>query len=452
MKCYFNLLTVVAGLWFCLSPVAFAQAPVQTQGLPSLTGASSAPAPSAPKVQPLGRFDPAAPPSAGTPPSGSTTQPTGTNSDGQTEGAGGSAVLFQKEAVKWNAQILQDELAESIRRSDIAMLKVKDPKAKLGATAIAALRSKISKNEMDIKSRMRLADHYEYVNDPEKQVELLRPLKHQLPRKGLLQLARAFRALKNHLDEIRVIQFLLTQNAADYVAISALGDAYGSLGKRDEAIHQFEEAKRINPRYLPPYEGLLRENKRAGFLTDAIQAAVDMMKIFGEKPSFYSELCLLYAHNAFLEKAIETCKQAIIKNPNDPLNHVFLALTLQDKEGPAASEKIINKAAQQFQKSELAQYTAGELAWERKNAPAAHKYFQQAIRIDPKALRSLLGLARSAFELQIYPESIEAFTRACLTNRVMVHEFRRSASILRLQNNFGWAKRFDDGLRKCGWL
>lgn len=443
MKYGLGIFTVIALLSLALAHAqAQTPAPVQPTTPTTLPGALD---PTSPPVSPTTSIptsggnavrnpDPVSP----APPGSTPTTPT-------TSGAAPPPVA---ETMTWTTRALAEELAL------VAQTPEAKPKKKKGGSLseknLAELRSKAARNEADIKSRVRIAEHFEAKENWEKVVETLRPVAADLSRKGFLQLARAYRNLNDFKEEIRILESLRAKKERDYFVQYSLGLAYSSYGNRLGAIERFEAAKKINPRFAPAYEALLRETLREARWSDALEISQDLVGKFGEKAKYMRDLCLLYAYQAFLERGEEVCRRAITKDPKIASNHVVLGFLVKERMGTASGEKILNKAAQQFTRSELAQWAAGELAWEKKDQISALKYYRAAVKANPKSARSQIGRARAAFEEKQYPEALEAFVQACTFNRVYVQDLRKSASALRRADNLDWHSKYESALGRCG--
>ena len=358
-------------------------------------------------------------------------------------------------AGSWAARALHKELMATLDRPPTPPERdsKNEAKALLDEKRVSAYRKKIALaaggSKHELKARLALAAHYRASGKAQAVIEVLRPAMASLSRKGLLLLAEAYHEKKEYLDETRVLETLIARDKNDHVAHHLLAVTHAASGRRDEALKKYEAAKKINPKYLPPQEELLREAKRAGFLHDSIQAVQDMIENFGPRARFISELCLLYAHEAFFDKALEVCKDAITRDPKRDLNHVILALVVREKDGPDASEKIFRQAAKQFPRSEPAQWAAGEITLERGNYPSALTYFRRAVKAGAGSARAWNGLARSAFELKKLSEALKAFERTCALERGSMKDFHKATSLLRNRSDLLWVKRFEAGLAKC---
>jgi tetratricopeptide (TPR) repeat protein len=281
-------------------------------------------------------------------------------------------------------------------------------------------------------------------------IALLKPLVDTLPRKGLLSLAKAYSGKKDHLNEIKTLDLALAKNARDYVVMTRLGEAYSKAKKSDEAIEKFIEAKTVNRRYLPAYEALLAELEQNGDSYEARSLVQDMIQQFGEKPKYYTALCRLFSKDAFLEKAVSVCEEAINKDPKTPENYVHLGECLRDQEKLDRALKVLKDAGRRFPASEIVHKAKGDMHFAKRQLVEAHKSYKKAVEADAKSVRSWLGYANASFELYKNEEALTAFVKACSLDRRETRDFRTALDKLRKRNDPNWLSRFADGLSSCG--
>jgi tetratricopeptide (TPR) repeat protein len=280
-------------------------------------------------------------------------------------------------------------------------------------------------------------------------ISSLKPMAESLPRKGLLTLARAYAAKKDHSNEIRTLDLALVKNARDYVVMTRLGEAYAKAKKSDEAIEKFLEAKTINRRYLPAYEALLAELERKADNYEARSLVQDMIQQFGERPTYFTALCRLFSKDAFLEKAVSVCEEAIKKDPKVPENYVHLGECLKDQEKLDRALSVLKDAGRRFPASEIVHKTKGDMHFAKRQFVEAHKSYKQATEADSKSVHSWLGYANSAFELYRNQEALTAFLKACELDRRETKDLRIAIDKLRKRNDSTWLSRFADGLSSC---
>lgn len=307
----------------------------------------------------------------------------------------------------------------------------------------------VEKRDPAIEAKVDQALELEKKKEYKKMVDLLLPLADRLPRRGLTALARAGKGGGDTTVEIKTLQLSLAKNPKDYVVQTQLGEVYARMKKSDEAVAAFQAAIEMNKRFEPAYEGLWMELERVRQYYEARSTLSDMLKLFGEKPKFYSALCRLYSFDDYLEKATEICKAAIEKDPKHAENYVHLAVSLRDQEGAAEAQRILSNAAKRFPSSESVQTMTGSLYLDKKDYAVAYGYFKQATKADPKSTRAWQGLANTAFELQKNDEALEAFSKACAIDRKMTKDLRAAIAKLRARKDTSWEMRYEARLLKC---
>jgi tetratricopeptide (TPR) repeat protein len=124
-----------------------------------------------------------------------------------------------------------------------------------------------------------------------------------------------------------------------------------------------------------------------------------MIKIFGPTPKSQSELCRLFTSQDFLQKSEEHCRKAIELDPKNPENYVHLGMSLRDQEETDEAVKVLVDAAKRFPASENVLTSAAELKATKKDFAVSYELYKKATVVDPKSVRSWLGLAKSAHEL-----------------------------------------------------
>ncbi len=277
------------------------------------------------------------------------------------------------------------------------------------------------------------ADTFEKAKNFTSVIKVLKPTLEMQTRKGLLQLARAYRLTNDSMNEIHTLELVVAKNPKDYVAQALLGDAYLKAKRYDDAGKAFQASRALNSRYRPAYEGIWQTLEQSDSKYEARTLVLDMIKNFGPDAKTTAAICRSYSDEDFLEKAIEACRAAIATDPKNPENYVHLTTSLRDQDHKAEATKTIESAAHTFSKSEEVQSLAGELRAADKNYIDAYGFYQKAVAADPKSVRAQVGFAKSAFELQKHPDAIVAFKAACRLDRKTGRDFR--AAYLQLKNS-----------------
>lgn len=314
---------------------------------------------------------------------------------------------------------------------------------------VRILEKQLMKKSANQKNRIALGEALFELGNYDRVIEVLQPHMELLPRSANLIIANAHRAQKKYLEEIRVYKHLVNMNTDDYLSHTELGRAYTDVNKPEEAILAYRKAIEIRPQHRPAYEALLKEYNRIGNHYESRLIVEDMIQYFGAKPDYLNELCRLYTVENYKDTAIDRCNLAVRKQPSNPDNHIYLGLNYKNSGDTAQATKILLNAAKRFPKSEHAQWVAGQVSEEAKNFLAAYTYYKQAIAADAASARSHLGLARSAFELKKYKESLDSFSKACPQNKEASEEFRKYAYRLRHLAEESWHEKFLGRASEC---
>jgi tetratricopeptide (TPR) repeat protein len=262
-------------------------------------------------------------------------------------------------------------------------------------------------------------------------------------------LANAYRAQKNYLDEVRILNLMLPKHPNIPKAHVLLANAYIELDRLDEAVLKFRAAIQINPKYEGAYWGLYKVYEKKKNNYEARIILLDLVSSFGSKSKYLNPICKLYSVDSFFEESIASCQKAIEVDPKYPENHIYLALTYKYAQNIEQAEKIIRSAAAQFKQSEFAQETAGEIMLEKENWEKSVQYYQACTKISPRNLNCHNGLASAAFQLAMYEVALKSYLEACKIDRKTTTEFKKSAAILRKNKKNDWHNKYTDTLLQC---
>lgn len=301
----------------------------------------------------------------------------------------------------------------------------------------------------EIKEALKQASAFEEKKAFEDVSKTLKPFVSQLPRHGVLMLSRAYRATKNYQGELQLLEVLLARNEKDYVVKTQEADALVKLSRFEESAEAYRVAKSINKQYRPAYEGHWVALEKAKDIYEARAALSDLIKVFGPNPKSQSQLCRLYTSQDFLEKSEEHCRKAIELDPKNPDNYVHLGMSLRDQEQSEAAVKVMLDAAKRFPASENVLNSAADLKANKKDFAVSYDLYKKATVVDAKSTRSWLGLAKSAHELQKYPEALEAFKKSCAMERKNSIQVRNAGMELKKNGNEKLAQTYFDAAFDC---
>lgn len=285
--------------------------------------------------------------------------------------------------------------------------------------------------------------------DFKKVVELLGPHSGEINIVSLQYLADSHHELKEYPDEVRVLRQLVSKKDKSPVTHYKLAEALRLNRDLEEAVTNYRRVVDLMPNFLPAYRGLVTIFIEKNNHYESRILLTDMIKKFGNKPEFLTPLCRLYSGDGFHAEGIKTCQTAVEINPKDPENHLNLAQIYKDKNQEAMYQSIIIRAAQKFKSSESLQFAAGTYFQEKKNFVEAARYFNVAVKADPKSIRSHLGRADTLFELGQLDPSLESYYQTCILDRRVPPSFEISEAKLRAEGKSTVAVKFRSQMNRC---
>lgn len=304
----------------------------------------------------------------------------------------------------------------------------------------------LEKNPMNAEARAQLAVALERKKDYQGMVDLLADYKDKIGRSGLILLARAYGKVGRQVEEITTLELANARYAKDASLQTLLAAATARNGRHEQSIELYYKAKEYNPKYIPAYDGLVAELVKTESRQEARDLISDMMKKFGAKPRWVSDLCNLYVLDAFHEKSVETCTRAMKVDPSNPMNAVHLGRAYTEQGEADKAKNVLIKTAMKIRKSEPVQSALGAYFMEKKNFIDAFRWYKAGVKNDPKSYQAQLGLAQSALELQKMEESLAAFIAACKINRTASREFQSGLIRIRNRNDSKWKIRFEEAI------
>ena len=313
----------------------------------------------------------------------------------------------------------------------------------------ASLRARINRKSSDIDARIKLSVILEKKHNWNEVIEFLQSFISQLPRPSLLILAKAYEMKSDNLNEMRVLELCLAKDPKDFYCKTAQAQVLVRMKHMDDAITAFEAAKEMNPKFEPAYLGLLAQLEATEQNYEARSLLADMKKVFGDKPAYHSDNCRLLSKDAFLEKTVEACNEAIAVDTKNPLNYTYLATSLNEKEEPAKAVSLLQKGLKKFPKSDAILNSLGALEMEQKAYANAYRDYKAAIAANPRSLDGWTGCGAAALELQKYEESLKSFDQACAIDRHAVKAFRSASSKMRGLKDSSWQNKFEDHINMC---
>lgn len=314
---------------------------------------------------------------------------------------------------------------------------------------IEKMKEEIRKNPRNIKLIVALAEEFYKKGDYEKTTLLLWKQIDKLDRNAIILLIKAHQKKNEPGEMIRAANILVGKNEKDFQAYTYLGDAYHMQKKHKETLENYKKALEINEKYEPAYYGLAvfyDKDKPNSYELRTLYS--DMIEKIGSKPEYWQRLCEIDSRD-MAEASVDSCKQATIKDPTHADAFVYLGKGLRASGKEEEGIAVLKKAAKDFPKSELAQYTYGKILEDDKNTVDAMKFYKTGVEADDKAARSWLGLASTSFDLKKYEVSLIAYKNACKYDKKNAAAFRKATAILRNNHVKDWIDKFEAASDNC---
>lgn len=325
------------------------------------------------------------------------------------------------------------------------------PVAETADEKIERLKKEIRSSPKNSRLIVDLADELYKKEEYEKVTLLMWKHVDRIDRRGLLLLARSHEKRKEPAEMIRSLNVLLGKGDKDYEAFNLMGNAYILQRKTKDAMESYKRSIEINSKYEPAYDGLisLYEKRDTPNLYELRILLQDMVQNIGPRPQYLRKLCEINTRDGTFEPAVQSCKEAIQKEPGVADAYVYLGLSYKALGEDKLAINTLKKVAKDFPKSELAQYHYGALLEGQKNYIDAMKVFKVGTEADAQAGRSWLGLATTSFELRKYEISLMAYKNACKFDKKNAVAFRRATTVLRNAKNNKWIDQFENASDNC---
>lgn len=316
---------------------------------------------------------------------------------------------------------------------------------------IERLKKEIRANPKNAAKIVDLAEVFYKKADYEKSTLLLWKHVDKIDRSGLILLAKAHEQRNEPSEMIRALNIIVAKDTHDAEAQTLMGNAYSLQKKNKEAMEAYKKAVEINPKYEPGYNGLINlyEKRDPPNLYELRILFQDMIDTIGPRPQFLLKLCEINVMDGTYEAALPICKDAIIKNPKIADPYVYMALCYRSTGDDEKSIQTLKKAAMDFPKSELAQYSYAKVLEEQKNYVEAMNRYKSGTEANPKSARSWLGLATSSFEIRKYEVAYIAYKNACKYDKKNAAAFRKATATLKNQRNSEWSGKFESSSENC---
>jgi predicted Zn-dependent protease len=320
--------------------------------------------------------------------------------------------------------------------------------------SIPELEAKLKQTPDRLAVRLALASQYFKAKSFDKVIPLLNPYTDQLDDSGFLILANAYSNLKDHTNEVRILNVLIGRADDDYRWRMLLAQAYlkqaNTLPKGEKsmtnamtsAIQQLRQVVVLQPKFKPAFDLLLITFLNQRQNNEARELLSDGIARYGERAELFRDLCRLDSLDGFLVQAIENCRKAIKLAPGYPDNYVYLVQTMHDQGEFEQAERNVTAAARKFPKEEFVQWAAGTIFLKKKNFPVSSRYFQAAVNADANSMRSHFGLAQSLFENGEDEAALAHYIKTCQNDAASYEAFLIAGSKVKQKGNTSLGQKY----------
>lgn len=328
-------------------------------------------------------------------------------------------------------------------------------------TEIQSLEQNLKKNPQNVRSRLFLANHYFKTQKWNSVITLLQPVNEKIDDETLIILGESYLKVGKNQEALSLADTLQNRSTVTEQQFSFiisvidhnLSDPRSSISKSELQSRLFETLKTARSHFSTKhlfYDQWLSmlEKHIEHFSVEALRVVEDMKKNnLPLRPHHYSAICRYNYLAGYANEALQTCQQAITKDPQNPSNLIHLGKAEILSGDTASGKRKIASVGEKFSQSELALWEAGNTYFEDKNYGQALSFYQKATEQPERQARDYLGLAKAAFELRKYDIALKAFAQHCRLSNYLDQEFRRASGLLK--DNPKWQERYRQKMMDC---
>ncbi len=331
----------------------------------------------------------------------------------------------------------------------------------LKAHEIQALQKNVETEPNNIKSRLFLGTHFYNQNQWDKVILYLGPIAEQLPDPEVYKLAFSYLSIDDFRQSEAIANILLSRNEVKTSSYLLAIEVYSKIldkvenpvirkpvhAKLFETLKTVQKADPENPKiydiWLDKLEAYVEH-----YAFEGLRVMEDMKE---NNIKFYPRHISLQCKYNFMAKFTKetkiSCKKAIVVQPNDPSNYIYLGQTHVNIGEEKVGKRMLASVGEKFSNSEEALYAAADSYHQSGNISAAFKYYQKASKYKNAQSEVFMGLAQTAFDLKKYGIALQAYTKHCLQERKLHHNFRRASGLLKDQPE--WQELYRQRMLDC---
>lgn len=285
---------------------------------------------------------------------------------------------------------------------------------------------------------------------PQKASELLWKNIDKVDHENLVYLAQLHLRMKEPTEAMRVTTLMIAKNANDFEAHWLSGKALVMKYKDKEAADSFNKSIAAKKDFLPAYEDLSEVYTRGKNYYEIRIMYEDLIEAMGPRAEFLSKLCEVDALDGVNDQGLEYCRKAIAKNEKIASNFVWMGVIHKQLGDIEKAKSTLKSAADNFSKSELAQFTYAEFLRENKNFIEAKQYYEACLKTNEKAHSCFNGLGLVTYQIQKFDLSYAALKKACfIGGRKYASSVREALAQVRKSKIKDWLDKFEELSQQC---
>ena len=230
-------------------------------------------------------------------------------------------------------------------------------------------------------------------------------------------------------DALKAAKLILGRVGDDADAYTMIGKSHAQKTTQKDseklAIENLKKAIEVNPKFEPAYLALtafyekkikLMEQRKQSKKKNYYELRLlyqEMAEKFPQRPQYQSQVCKIDALDEQLELAKESCRQAMMKNPKDPIGFVYMGIAQQKAKNDDEAKRLFSSAVKRFKNSDLANLSWASFLESKGNFIDAYNFYKTASEINPQSGEGWSGVARTGMQLSKEDESLQAFRKAC---------------------------------------
>ena len=280
----------------------------------------------------------------------------------------------------------------------------------------------------------------------EKRVQLLEEKIKKDPGATKLQL----RLLKEYVDQrkIKESEDLLQRLKASKISENEIKTAAAAVfylkKERKKAKTLLNEILTEQPKNQEALIWLAEMYKSENNYFESSSIYYDLIK--DSKVSVEEDLCEVTTLDARYADAEPICLKGLA-NKNSPYFDIYLGIAAREQQKLKEAANYFSSSLK-IKETEMAETCTAEIFYMQKKWSAAEERFQKALKISPKSIRAMTGLAWSYFKDKNRDKALEYFKEACRLDKKQGLEIRKAVKFL-IDEKSDLSSKYLDQLQRC---